>query len=107
MKTINFIDGLFTPEEAKEILTDVLSKTINFYNVKNFTSQIRLDQPHPESELRMKELRESREELLAIFQNAKDKNLRLKIDSTIKISFEAQDEEKFVPWQEIVDSYKA
>lgn len=92
MKTTKLISGMFAPNEAKEILFDMLTSKINFHNVKNLSSLVRFNHPNPESELRIKELRETREQLLALIQKATDDNLHLRIESTIEISFQAQDQ---------------
>jgi hypothetical protein len=96
MKTTNLISGLFAPDEAKEILLDMLTSKINFHNVKSLSSLVRYNQPNLESESRIKELQESREQLLAVIQKAAEENLHLRIESTVKISFEAQEQPKEV-----------
>lgn len=92
MKTTKLISGSFAPDEAKEILFDMLTSKINFHNLKSFSSLIRFNHPNLESESRINELRETREQLLALVQQAADDNLNLRIESTIKVSFEAQEQ---------------
>lgn len=92
MKTTKLVSGLFAPGEAKEILFDMLTSKINFHKVKNLSSMVRYNRPNLESELRIKELQETREQLLVLFQQAEDDNLNLRIESTVEISFEAQDQ---------------
>lgn len=92
MKTTNLITDLYTPDEAKEILLDMVKSKINFHNIKSLSALVRFNQPDPESESRIKELQEAREELLALIQQAENDNLNLRIESTIKVSFVAQEQ---------------
>lgn len=92
MKTTKLISGSFAPDEAKEIIFDLLTSKINFHNIKSFSSLIRFSHPNLESELRIKELKETREQLLALVQQAAGDKLNLRIESTIKVSFEAQEQ---------------
>lgn len=96
MKTTKLISGSFAPDEAKEILNDMLTSKINFHNIKSFRSLVRFNHPHLASEARIKELQETREQLLALVQQAEEDNLNLRIESTINISFEARDHLKKV-----------
>lgn len=91
MKTTKLITGLYTPDEAKEILLDMVKSKINFHNIKSLSALVRFNRPDLESESRIKELQETREELLALIQQAENDNLNLRIESTIKVSFEAQE----------------
>lgn len=92
METIKFITGSFTPEEAKEILIEAITKKINFHNLKNYISTIRFDQPDEESERRLEELREAREKVLLLIEEARRGNRNFIIESTINIALEAQEE---------------
>lgn len=93
MKTTKLISGSFTPDEAKEILFDMLTSKINFHNVKSLSSLVRYNHPNLESESRIKELQEIREQLLELIQQAADDHLNLKVEATIEISFQDQVEE--------------
>lgn len=92
MKTTDLIKGQFTPEEAREILCDMLKSKINFHNIKSLSSLVRFNQPSPESELRIQELQEAREQLLALIQQAEDLNMDLHIESTINVSFQLKEQ---------------
>lgn len=92
METIKFIQGAFTCAEAKEILLEVITKKINFHNLKNFSSVIRFNHPDEESENRLKELREAKERVLYLIEEAKKSNSSFVIESTINITLEAQEQ---------------
>lgn len=92
MKTTKLITGLYTPDEAKEILLDMVKSKINFHNIKSLSALVRFNKPDLESESRIKGLQKTREELLALIQQAENDNLNLRIESTIKVSFEAQEQ---------------
>ena len=85
---IKFIEGKFCPEEAKELLVDLINNKIQFHTMKNFSSEERFDKPVEGSQKRITELKESREEILLIIQQSVDQDTNLKIESSINITFE-------------------
>lgn len=85
---IKFIEGKFSPEEAKEVLVDLINHKINFHSLKNFSSEERFGKPVEESQKRIEELKESREKIILLIQQAVDKNANLRIESSINIAFE-------------------
>lgn len=87
METIKLINGKFTPEEAKEILLDLIAKKINFHNLKNFSSEVCYSQPDAESRKRIKELQEAKAQVLTLVREAKEEQSHLVIESTIRIAF--------------------
>lgn len=96
MKTTKLISGSFTPDEAKEILFEMLTSKINFHNVKSLSSLVRFNNPNLESELRIKELQQTKEQLIELIQQALADNLNLNVEATIEISFQAKDQVKEV-----------
>ncbi len=85
---IKFIEGKFSPEEAKEVLVDLLNHKINFHSLKNFSSEERFGKPVEGSQKRIEELKESREKIIVLIKQAVDKNTNLRIESYINIAFE-------------------
>ena len=85
---IKFIEGKFSPQEAKEVLVDLINHKINFHSLKNFSSEERFGKPVEGSQKRIEELKESREKIISIIQQAVDKNTNLRIESSINIAFE-------------------
>ncbi|GAB3535900.1 hypothetical protein GCM10027443_25490 [Pontibacter brevis] len=90
MTTFNLITGDYTPMEAKEILLKMVDTKINFHKVKSFSDYVRYGKPNLESDLKVKELQESREQILALVQEAVGSNSRIEIESAMNVSFEAK-----------------
>ncbi len=84
---LNLIECQFTAPEAKEILIEVFMNYINFYKLKNFSSQIRFDQDDDFAQNRIYILRNELEKFESIVGEAKLLNKKLKIKSEIIISF--------------------
>ena len=85
---IKFIQGKFDPEDAKEILTHLVSHKIHFHTMKNFSSLERFGVEVEGSQKRIAQLKEAREQIASIIQHAADNNYVLNVESTINISFE-------------------
>lgn len=85
---IKFIEGKFSPEEAKEILVDLLNHKIRFHSLKNFSFEERFGKPVEGSQKRIEDLKASREKIILVIQQAKDNNTNLRIESSINIAFE-------------------
>jgi uncharacterized membrane protein YhiD involved in acid resistance len=86
MESIKLIDGQFTPEEANEILLDIITRKINFHKLKNLTSQVHYNQPNKESEVRLIELQEAKAQILALFKEAKEEHKDLLVEATLHLS---------------------
>jgi hypothetical protein len=80
------IDGSFNYEEAKEILINIFSSKINFYNIKNWSSQERFGKEDNIAQKRIPELKKEIEKVLQIVSEAKLKRKKLLISSEINIS---------------------
>lgn len=91
MKTAKLIQGNFSPNEAREILLNMVDSKINFHKIKSLSSLVRSNQPNKESEQRIKELKEAREQILGLISTAKEQDSTLRIDSTINVSLEANE----------------
>lgn len=87
-QTIKFIDGKFSPEEAKELIVDLINHKIHFHSMKNFSSEERFGKPVEGSQKRKEQLKASREEIVLLLQQAVDNNTNLRIKSSINIAFE-------------------
>lgn len=91
MKTTKLISGQFTPSEAQEVLLEIIDSKINFHKIKNLSSLVRSNQPKRESELRIKELKEAREQILALIKTAKEQESTLRIDASLYVSLETNE----------------
>lgn len=69
-ETVGLVKGIFTPNEAQEIILDMLISKINFYNLKNWSSRERFGQPEADSEQRLKYLEESRQKVQTLISSA-------------------------------------
>lgn len=87
-ETIELIKGTFTPDEAREILLDLLNSKINFHNRRNFSSRERFGKPNAYSEQKLERLMESRKKVLTLISKSFDEEKLLTINSTIEINIE-------------------
>lgn len=86
MNKIKLIDGKFSSNEAKEILLNMISSKIQFHTLKDFSSEICTGKPEIKSRERIKELRETKEDIIAILEQAEKENMVVEIQSSINIS---------------------
>lgn len=84
---ILLIEGMFKPEEAREILTNLLSAKIRFHQLKNLSSIEKNGTDDPVSKARIPELEESLEKVISLIANAANNHTALKIHSEIAIEF--------------------
>lgn len=89
--------------EAKEILLKLVDSKINFHNIQSLSTYVRFGQANIESELRIKELKEAREQITALIQKAIDDNSTIEIGSTIDIAFKTKAQpEEYAQEQELI-----
>ena len=85
---IKLIEGKFSPEEAKEVLLELINHKINFHSLKNFSSEERYGKSIKGSNKRIEYLKEAKEKIGEIIVKAKNTNSKLRLESFINISFE-------------------
>lgn len=83
---LTLIEGVFSAEETKEILTNMFSSKINFHNIKNWSSRERFGKDDENSKKRIPELQNDLQKLQQILLNAKDGNKKFLISSEVNIS---------------------
>lgn len=83
---LTLIEGKFTGEETKEILTSIFSSKINFHNLKNWSSIERYGKDDEIAIKRISVLKKQMERVLEIVSEKKVKNKRFEITSFINIS---------------------
>ncbi|MEO8821060.1 MAG: hypothetical protein ABI267_00805 [Ginsengibacter sp.] len=86
--SVTFIKGSFTPQEAKDVLLELITYKINFHSIKNFSSQERYGKPLKGSQKRIEELQASREKFVKLIESAAREKTNLTIDSHIHIFIE-------------------
>lgn len=84
-QTFELIKGDFTPDEAKEILFNLLNKKINFHKDRNWSSQERLGQPDNHSLERIKVLTASKTAILEMIEDVKKQGTSLRVNASISI----------------------
>jgi len=86
VEKLTLIEGEFSDEEAKEILTNIFSSKINFHNIKNWSSNERFGMNDEIAQKRVPELRKEMVKLQEILSDAKAKKRRIIITSEINIT---------------------
>ena len=86
VQTLNFIDGNFTNDEARQILMNMFLSKIDFHVQKNWSSQERYGETDINALKRISALRNELKKLEEILSDAKAENKRLVINSEINIS---------------------
>lgn len=84
-ENVTLIDGVFTPEEAKEVLLTLLNHKINFHRMRNFSSEERFGKPDTASLKRLTELHKSRDQVISILDDATASGHTLEIASLVSI----------------------
>ncbi|EMR01763.1 hypothetical protein [Cesiribacter andamanensis] len=83
MKTINLLSGQYTPAEASDLVLQMLNHTINYYKIKNWSSQVRFNEPDAESMQRLKELQQAKQQLEVGIRQAQEQGQLLTLQSTL------------------------
>jgi ABC-type Fe3+ transport system substrate-binding protein len=81
----DLIKGEFSPEEASEIINHMISKKINFHELKNFSSEIRFGSIDKNSKERIEQLKACKSSLNETLQEAKKLGKPLRITSSISV----------------------
>ena len=89
--TLDLIKGSFTPEDAKEILIDILNSKIHFHTMTIFSSRERFGKTEPVSERKIEYLNEARQTIQAIISEAIAKKKNIVIDAVIELNLEQEE----------------
>lgn len=79
------IDGAFAPNEAGEILMNILLSKIQFHKMKNFSSQERFGVDEENAKIRIRELQKTIKQLQKIIKSSEKKKENLQIKSEVSI----------------------
>jgi hemerythrin superfamily protein len=85
-ETLTLINDRFTNEEAKDVLLHLFNSPINFYNIKNWSSQERYRKDDAVSQERIPALKKEIEKLQEILKQSKSQNKKLLVSTEITIS---------------------
>lgn len=88
------INGIFSPEEAKEVLMNILASKVQFHELKNLRSIVTKDSEDQTSISRVRQLKETIEELKLILNEASENNMELSIKSNIEITLKKSNKDK-------------
>jgi hypothetical protein len=81
------VKGDFSPDDAREILTHLIQQKINFHNQRSFSQFVRFGSADDWSISRIEELKQTKENVLALLEKAgkQGKTLRIKSDISIDL----------------------
>jgi hypothetical protein len=82
--SISLIDGVFTPEEAREVVLKLLDYKINFHKIKNFCNEEKCGESVQASLDRIDALRASKAKFEALLES-EDSAINFEITSEIVI----------------------
>ena len=88
------INGIFSPEEAKEVLMNILASKVQFHELKNLRSIVTKDSEDQTSISRVRQLKETIEELKLILNEASENNMGLSIKSNIEITLKKSNKDE-------------
>ena len=86
-REFDFIKGEFTPEDAIEIITHMISKKIGFHETRSFNRLLRVGSKDEASLKRAEELKSINESIKEFIRQAEVDNKLLRIESKISIEF--------------------
>ncbi|MEY3411548.1 MAG: hypothetical protein RIQ70_234 [Bacteroidota bacterium] len=84
-KELILIEGTFSPEDAREVLMNAYTSKINFHNLKNLTSFEMVGKEDELAVKRIAELKSVLSQVRELIAEAKEKDMKLVIHSTISI----------------------
>ncbi len=79
------INGDFSPNDSLEILTHLLQEKINYHSMRSFSRVIRHGLEDKASLVRIDELKQTREDIKALVERAREEGKTLSIRSNISI----------------------
>ena len=81
----DLIRGEFSPNDAHGIISHIISKKINFHEMRNFSNEVKFGKSEEFSVNRIDELKESLNALNEIIQKAKSEGKSVHLESHIAI----------------------
>jgi len=87
-ETFTLIDGVFSLEDAREILMNLIHRKIQYHNIQNLSSLERRGVQDPVSQNRIKELEKTRRQILEMLDvHSSDSDREVLVNSEINITF--------------------
>lgn len=84
---LDLVKGMFTAEEAREVLMSLISSKLRFHSKKNQHAYEKTGQTDPKSEERILELKQLRKQIVAELREAEQKGLMVDVNANIQLSF--------------------
>lgn len=81
------IDGTFAPNEARKILSDLISSKINYHQLELFSNEERFSKDISNSKKRIEVLKETKESLKKIIEYAVKNQYQLQVNAVVEIKF--------------------
>ena len=88
MENIQLIKGTFTPADARNVLLGLINYKINFHHMKKFSFEERYGKKDLPTDARLLELENSKRVIIAIIDEAGEKDKKLKMEAVITIKVE-------------------
>ena len=88
IQNFKLIDGIFTSEDADQVVTALINYKIDYHNREDFSNHIRFNQEMAHSKVRIQELIATKDEIKQVIASAKETNKKLVINSTLTIRLE-------------------
>lgn len=82
---LKLIDGNFSSQDGKDLLMNLFTSKINFHQLKNFSSNERFGKDDELAAKKIPVLKESKELITALFEEALAENKNFKLTSNITI----------------------
>lgn len=86
-QSLKLVDGVFSPENAEDILLNMIQKKINYHNGLIFSTWERFGEACPDSEARLTALRNLRQEIQKLAEYGKENGMSMNVNCNIEISF--------------------
>jgi hypothetical protein len=85
--TLKLINGVFNPEEAKDVLLSIYRSKIQFHEMRNFSYKERYGAEDKNSVKRIPLLKKSMERIKKLIQRAESRGELLSINTEVNITF--------------------
>jgi len=86
-KTINLVEGLFTPSEASDVIIGLIDKKLNFHKLNRLSlTEGNHDEDVNYDNSRIEELEKAKEELRNYLHETRSSGAKLQIEGTVTIT---------------------
>ena len=89
MQEVKLVNGTFTPSEARDIVSGIIDKQINFYKLQHLSKWVGNNNTSPDSiDKKIAALQKERAEFMKMINQAKREGLRLTLNSGMEVVLE-------------------